>query len=150
MSDRLFLLDTNILLLLLRGGPVGQAVDQRFRLSTSKQRPFVSIVTHGEIHVLAQRNFWGKKRLDALEDALANIVTIDIHDPQVLKSYVEIDLYSQRHADGARNMGKNDLWIAACAMAADLTLLTTDKDFAHLSPELLEVEVIDAHSPKGT
>jgi tRNA(fMet)-specific endonuclease VapC len=38
----------------------------------------------------------------------------------------------------------NDLWIAACAKAADATLLTTDRDFAHLSPALLDVEVVSS------
>lgn len=40
-------------------------------------------------------------------------------------------------------MGKNDLWIAACAKAAGATLLTTDNDFTHLIPGHLDVEVID-------
>jgi tRNA(fMet)-specific endonuclease VapC len=40
-------------------------------------------------------------------------------------------------------MGKNDLWIAACAQAAGATLLTTDNDFSHLIPEYLDGEVID-------
>ncbi len=39
-------------------------------------------------------------------------------------------------------MGKNDLWIAACAKAAGAKSLTTDKDFSHLSSELLCVELI--------
>ncbi len=39
-------------------------------------------------------------------------------------------------------MGKNDLCIAACAKAADATLVATDQDFAHLSPDLLQLEVI--------
>jgi len=40
-------------------------------------------------------------------------------------------------------MGKNDLWIAACAKAAGATLLTTDNDFTHLIPDHLDGEVID-------
>lgn len=40
-------------------------------------------------------------------------------------------------------MGKNDLWIAACAKAASATLLTTDKDFSHLIPEYLDGEIVD-------
>ena len=43
----------------------------------------------------------------------------------------------------ARNMGKNDLWIAASAMELKATLLTTDKDFDHLHTQLINVEVID-------
>lgn len=39
----------------------------------------------------------------------------------------------------AQNMGKNNLWIAACALATGATLLTTDKDFDHLHPNPLRV-----------
>ena len=147
MNDGLYLLDTSVLLALIRGDATGKAVDQRFQLRSSKTRSFVSIVTHGEIHVLARRNEWGKQKLSTLKNALDNLVTIDIHHQKVLDAYVEIDLHSLRHPDGARNMGKNDLWIAACAKAAGLTLLTTDKDFAWLSPDLLRLEVIETAPP---
>jgi hypothetical protein len=63
--------------------------------------------------------------------------------PSVIDAYVELDLASQNHPDGARNMGKNDLWIAACAKAGSATLLTTDNDFSHLIPDHLDGEVID-------
>lgn len=74
------------------------------------------------------------------------MVTVDIHVTEVIDAYVEIDVLSQQHPAGARNMGKNDLWIAACASAAGATLLTTDKDFDHLSPHLLTVAYIDPAS----
>ena len=32
----------------------------------------------------------------------------------------------------ARNMGKNDIWIAATALCYDIELYTTDNDFDHL------------------
>ena len=149
MSDRLFLLDTNIVLALVRGGPLAEYVDETFELRAAKERPLISLVTHGEIRVLAHRNKWGKKKMAALDNALNNLVTVDINHPAVLDAYVEIDLYSQKHPKGARNMGKNDLWIAACAKAAGATLLTTDQDFDHLSPELLEVERVDPDAGKG-
>jgi tRNA(fMet)-specific endonuclease VapC len=43
-------------------------------------------------------------------------------------------------------MGKNDLWIAACAKASGASLLTTDKDFDHLNGALLTVEYISPTS----
>ena len=144
MSDQLYLLDTNIVLALVRGSTLGKHIDTTFGLSASKIRPIISVVTHGEVRVLAARNRWGQKKLDALQNALDNLVTVDVNHPAVLDAYVEIDLYSQTYPTGSRNMGKNDLWIAACAKAAAATLLTTDKDFAHLAPDLLEVEVIDS------
>ena len=39
----------------------------------------------------------------------------------------------------ARNMGKNDLWIASTAFLFGLPLVTTDHDFDHLHPHLIEV-----------
>lgn len=138
MSDPLYLLDTNIVFSLVRGKELGERIDARYKLRASKVRPLVCIVTHGELRVLAGRNNWGPPKVSALLRALEHLVTVDINHPSVLDAYVEIDLASQH-----RNMGKNDLWIAACAKAAGATLLTCDKDFDHLNPTLLSVEYIE-------
>ena len=69
----------------------------------------------------------------------------------LLKSYIAIEAYSQgKHPTlnlpqglSARNMGKNDLWIAATAHALNATLLTTDKDFSHLDDVFCKVVVIE-------
>lgn len=145
MTNSLYLLDTNVVLTLVRGNALASAIDQRFALRSSNVRSAISVVTHGEIRVLAGRNNWGDLRLAALQNALDNLVTVAINHPDVLDAYVEIDLYSQRYAGGARKMGKNDVWIAACAKAAGATLLTTDKDFNHLT-QVLAVECIDPSS----
>lgn len=39
----------------------------------------------------------------------------------------------------ARNMGKNDLWIAATAYEIGASLVTTDKDFNHLQDIFLPI-----------
>lgn len=145
----LFLLDTNIVLTLVRGNALASFIDDRFGLRRSRVRPMISVVTHGEVRVLAGRNDWGNRKLTTLQYALDNLVTVDINHLDVLDAYVEIDLFSQRHPDGGRNMGKNDLWIAACTKAAGATLLTTDKDFDHLAPGLLSLEYIDPASAKS-
>lgn len=139
----LYLLDTNIVLALVRGKALGAHIDATFGLNTGKRRPAISVVTHGEVRVLASRNEWGETKLAALQVALDALVTVDINVTEVIDAYVEIDVYSQQHPVGSRNMGKNDLWIAACAKAMGATLLTTDKDFDHLNPTLLAVEYID-------
>lgn len=149
MSGPLYLLDTNVVLTLVRGNALAAVIDQRFGLRASKVRPFVCVVSHGEVRVLAARNNWGAQKLAALQNALDNLVTVDINHPDVLEAYVEIDLFSQRHPEGARNMGKNDLWIAACARATGSTLLTTDRDFDHLDGEFLPVEYVDPESAKA-
>jgi predicted nucleic acid-binding protein len=142
-SETLYLLDTNVLLFLARGGRLGQDIDERFGLRTARQRPLVCVVSHGEVWVLARRNGWGEAKRAALRNLVDNVVTVDINHPRVIDAYVELDLVSQAHRDGARNIGKNDLWIAAAARAAGATLLTTDNDFDHLIPDHLAGVVID-------
>lgn len=142
----LYLLDTNVVLALVRGKALGAFIDSTFGLSTAKRRPTISVVTHGEVRVLASRNGWGGAKLAALQVALDALVTVDVNVVEVIDAYVEIDIYSQQHPDGARNMGKNDLWIAACAKASGSTLLTTDKDFDHLNSGLLTVKYINPTS----
>ncbi len=56
----------------------------------------------------------------------------DINSKDVIAMYGEIDAYSQDKlkfnplGNTARNMGKNDLWIAATAVVTNSKLLTTD------------------------
>jgi tRNA(fMet)-specific endonuclease VapC len=142
VKERLYLLDTNILLALVRGDALGERIQARYKLRMLRQRPLVAIVSHGEIWVLAKRNGWGDVKRRVLREALANLVTVDINHTAVIDTYVELDIVSQQHPDGARNMGKNDLWIAACARAAGAMLLTTDDDFEHLVPNHLDAIVI--------
>lgn len=67
----------------------------------------------------------------------------------IIERYAEIDAYSQGKLKGekvdfsSRNMGKNDLWIAATASIFDLELITTDRDFEHLNPRFLKLTRID-------
>jgi predicted nucleic acid-binding protein len=143
MSDPLYLLDTNVMLFLMRGGALGQHINARFGLCTTRQRPLVCVVSHGEVWVLARRNGWGEEKQAALHNLLNNLVTVDINHPRVIQVYVELDLVSQAHPGGARNMGKNDLWIAAAAKATGATLLTTDGDFNPLIPDHLDGIIID-------
>ena len=44
---------------------------------------------------------------------------------------------------GARNMGKNDLWIAATDLHCGLVLLSTDKDIVFLNDNPIQVLRID-------
>lgn len=43
----------------------------------------------------------------------------------------------------SRNMGKNDLWIAATASVLHLKFFTTDRDFDHLAHDFIDLERID-------
>lgn len=147
MADPLYLLDTGILLQLIRGNAVGAFIESTYRLTQQAYTPLVCIVTHGEIRSLAGRNNWGDAKRAALEAMLENLVTVDIHSDQVLDAYVEIDLVSLRSPTGSKTMGKNDLWIAAVARVTGATLLTTDTDFDHLHPNIVDRFYIDPKAP---
>jgi tRNA(fMet)-specific endonuclease VapC len=134
MTTERYLLDTCVMFLLARGEEPGRLIDQRFGLSSAAERPLVSIVSHAELHLLALSNGWGVKKLSALAATLANVVTVELLSGPIPEAYVEMALASRRHRPSARKMTDNDLWIAATAKVTRATLLTTDKDFTHLSP----------------
>lgn len=144
MSTPVYLLDTNVVLQLVRGGPLGKHLAAMFGLLNSVNRPLVSIVTHGELRLIAARNNWGAEKLAALDNALDNLVTIDLNDHAVLSAYVEVQQFSRRVPGGSRHLNANDAWIVACAKAADAVLLTTDRDFSHLKAPDWPVQFFDA------
>ncbi len=109
MTTAPYLLDTGILLLLVRGGALGKYVRATFKLDDAVFRPLVSIVAHGEIWVLADRNHWGTEKRQSLRELLEGWVTMDINNQEVLDAYVELDRVSQDHPDGARALSDNDL-----------------------------------------
>ncbi len=124
-----YLLDTNVLLALIRGNDLGEVIDQRFSLRSSLNRSMISVVTVGEMYSLASQFVWGQAKRDALQLLLDEIVWVDINHPDILDAYGRLDYAS--YGQG-KTMGKNDIWIAATARVTQTTLLTTDKDFDHL------------------
>lgn len=74
---------------------------------------------------------------------------IEHNNHNLLDAYVTIDAFSQRKiaapngqflGTSSRNMGKNDLWIAATAYVLNAALVTTDDDFDHLHDIFFKVE----------
>ena len=135
-----YLLDTNILVGLIRGNAIGQEIDARFGLRSNLVRCLISVVTAGEMLSLARQFGWGKSKTDALEALLQEVAWIDINDSAILEAYGDIDHSSDKQG---RPMGKNDVWIAATAKVTSTTLLTTDKDFDHLEGTFLNRIWID-------
>src|SRR5258708_27068170 len=86
-----YLLDTNILLHLIRGKYTGLHIEATFQLRKQLYTPFICVVTHGEIWSLARENGWGQAKRRALEVMLSNLVTVDINVDQVFEAYVEIE-----------------------------------------------------------
>lgn len=138
-----YCLDTNILLALIRGRELGRRIDETFGLSSSPQLHTISIVSHGELLTLADRNRWGESKLAVLERALKEFVTVDIAGTRIIQAYRHIESLNAAVSSGAVRMGKNDIWIAATAMIAQQPLITTDHDFDHLNGESLKVFWVD-------
>ena len=143
-----FLLDTNILVHLIRNSDKGAAIEKQFSLFNSEQDIFISAVSKGEILSFAKQAAWGKPKMNSLFAILEKIPNVPIDgSSSLMDAYADLDAFSQgKHPDflpppgfSARNMGKNDLWIAATAFLMDIPLITTDFDFSHLHPNFIEV-----------
>ncbi len=141
-----FLLDTNIILTYLRRSQFRDKFETILNLFNDKNILIVSAVTIGELKSIAIKNGWGQQKIDALVHLVKRLVVVDINVESILNRYAEIDAYSQgKHPskplpNSSRNMGKNDLWIAATASILEVPLITTDKDFEHLDEVFLELE----------
>lgn len=147
MATRPYLLDTNILVALIRGGALGRFIDATYQLRHQPNKPLISAVTKGEVRSLARQFKWGAAKRQTLIQLLQNeVVSLDIDHPAIMDAYEEIDWFSLSHSVGAYQMGKNDLWIAATAKASGAVLLTTDTDFNHLDPAHLTRVCIPVNS----
>jgi tRNA(fMet)-specific endonuclease VapC len=146
-----YFLDTGILLGYVRAAAYAEYIERKYSVSQPPNVPLLSVVSKGEIYSLAIQRNWGTQRRQVLDDLLRQIPTVDINTERIIKRYAEIDAYSQGKNPNpplpvgltSRNMGKNDLWIAATSSVLNATLLTTDGDFDHLNGVYLTVIQID-------
>lgn len=143
-----FLVDTNILLWLVRKPEDWPAYESKYAKNGGKN--FISVVSLAELRSMSLQNGWGGTKIERMQMLLNKHFTVlDINIEQVIQRYAEIDAFSQGKLAtqpspfSARNMGKNDLWIAATAAAFDLELLTTDRDFDHLDRRFFAVSLIE-------
>jgi len=125
---KLIVLDTNVLVDVLRNNEYGKHIANEYGLTTRPERPLFSTVTEGEILGLAKspKWKWGHKKLSDLQNLLDQLVRIDAGLPEVVNVYS--DLYAASF-DTGHPTGENDLWIAATAKATNSVLITRDKDF---------------------
>lgn len=141
----IYLLNTNIVLAYLKKLPLSAFLDDRYGLFSDSANPFISAVTVGELWSISQQNGWGQKRKDILVETLRQLTILDINIEPIIQEYAFIDAFSQNRlinrplGTSARNMGKNDLWIAATTSILDARLITTDKDFDHLHGQFVDV-----------
>jgi tRNA(fMet)-specific endonuclease VapC len=144
------LLDTNIILTILRGNQISLQLAKKYELFDSVHQLFISSVSKGEMKSISIQNNWGKPRLLQYENLLQRFIVVPVESEDLIDRYAEIDAFSQgRHEAlksnfSARNMGKNDLWIAATASVLSAKLLTTDADFLHLENVFLKLETVES------
>ena len=148
-----YLLDTNIMLLLIKRASFGVAFEEAYR---SQPDVFLgySYATLGELDSLTRQNQWGPRRLGQLIQLLRSFQVVPLTGQALIEQYGKVDAYSQgRLAEhplptglSARNMGKNDLWIAASAATLGATLITADRDFDHLSPDFFTIDWVDINA----
>lgn len=143
---RNILIDTNVLISIVRSTDVAGITQF---INPTGHTMYISVVSEAEINSIAIRRNWGTVRQNKLRSILESVTVLDITQRYV-NIYAQIDAYSQKSNpnyetygfDTPRNMGKNDLWIAAQASFLSLTLVTMDADFDHLNNVFFEVNKI--------
>ena len=143
-----YTLDTNILLFYVRDAETRKFIEETYAPFDKHNEAIISIVSVGEIMVLAAANDWGERKLKLIQKLIDNLVIVELKFDDLINNYIEIEKYNRNiHPTKKRSgshikMGKNDVWIAATAMATKSKLLTSDQDFEHLHDEFIEVVVI--------
>ena len=145
-----YILDTGILLGYVRNAGYVDYVEKRYKVSSSPNTSMASIVTVGELYALAFKFGWGEGKKQKLKAVIAKYPVVNL-DNNIVRLYADIDAYSQgKHPElklpkgmSARNMGDNDIWIAATGTKMNASLLTADQDFQHLNDVFLNVIYID-------
>ena len=104
-------------------------------------RAILPVVVVEEVRAFALKANWGYQKVSHMEYLLQHYPIVEI-TTVLTRLYANVDAYSQGKLVNyplpvglsARNMGKNDLWIAVTALYFDEELHTTDNDFNHLPP----------------
>lgn len=102
-------------------------------------RAILPVIVVGELKAFALKSNWGYQRVAFLQHLLESYPVVAVTE-DLTDLYARVDAYSQGKLPGqplpagftARNMGKNDLWIAATALDLGLPLHTADNDSDHL------------------
>lgn len=144
-----YTLDTNVLLFYVRDDETRKFIEQNYAPFSAENRSVISIVSVGEIMVLASANNWGDKKLKLVQKLIDRLIIVELNYQDIINNYIEIEQFNRNiHPSKTRKgshikMGKNDVWIAATAMATKSKLITSDKDFMHLDGEFFDVIVIE-------
>ena len=139
-TGKLVLLDTTVLVELVRNRKVGQRIERDFSLTSRPERPLISIVSVGEALSLGDIWGWSSAKIERLRQMLNELVVLDLRQGDITTRYSAMTAYCKKHGHA---LSDNDRWIAATAAAAGAILLTTDKDFDPLHPAFVNRIWID-------
>lgn len=143
-------IDTCVVIHIVRDSPTGRNCLAQIASLDPDPNIIISVVTKAELESFSKQNAWRPDKLAKLETFLNAATVIDIRasDRKIISGYAQVDGYSKGKlpdssgnllSGSARKMGKNDLWIAATALAIGISLITTDNDFDHLHGSFLNV-----------
>ena len=119
-----YMLDTNIVSAIVRD-PRGKVFERL--LEVGEENAFISIITHGEIWYGVKKN--GSEELAQKVSAVTRRLYVAPLQMPTDQRYAEIRLALRQ----GRNIGPNDLWIAAHAVALDAVLVTNNEsEFSRL------------------
>lgn len=144
-----YVLDTNAVLLYLRDDKTKRLLEETYEIFLPHNTAIASLATVAEIYSIGLQRDWGARKIKLVRKFLNRLVVVEIRFGELIDAYIQIDAFSQGNLKNrplkftARNMGKNDLWIAATAYVTESKLLTTDRDFEHLHGEFFDVIFID-------
>lgn len=147
-----YLIDTNVILMYARGNQYAQAIETLYQLTTGQHECYVATITLGELDAAAKKSGYNSRKIERINSFTARTGILGVDTQLVIEAYGDIDAFSQGKTTltpqgfASRNMGKNDIWLAAIAHVYELTLLTTDQDFAHLAGTMINLEYIDLTS----
>jgi len=132
-----------------RSTDISKRIEEKYQLFNGQYNLAISVVSLGELDSLAKQFNYGESRKEKLNLIIEDIFKLDVNRQNIIDRYGDIDAFSQGKLVGkpsgfsSRNMGKNDLWIAATTQVTDSILLTTDRDFDHLDKVYFEIGKID-------
>ena len=141
-----YLLDTNIVLITTRQESLASAaIDRQFGLRDSPFRPAICEVTIAEM--LAFAHAWGAARRKLLDEVFGELLVLPITPRPVHDEWAKLRSHAKTHGLAIQH-DHNDLWIAATANVAGLTVITTNAaGFRPLrSGGLVKAELVDPKS----
>ena len=119
-----YLLDTHIVLITTRlGNSVAALIDQAFELRASPFRLAVCKVPVAE--TLAFAHAWGAQRRRALDEVIDELIVLPITPRAVHAEWARLRSHAKDHGLAIQH-DHYDLWIAAAANLAGLTMITAD------------------------